>query len=93
MKTLRPHTLDPAQARAQWNELVTLLTSKPTLSERRDVLPFFKTRLDLSLLICSYFPKIKVPDRVAHEYQIDGEFVADLVVGDSSVHHYLLAGC
>jgi hypothetical protein len=67
-----------------------LLASKPSLSERKDVLPFFKNRHDLSLLICSYFPKIKTPDRFAHEYQIDSSFVADLIVGDSAVHHYLL---
>src|SRR5262249_7263601 len=35
-------------------------------------------------------PKIKTPDLFAHEYEIDGDFVADLVVGDSSVRHYLL---
>ncbi len=90
MKNLQPHTLAPATCRIQWNEFSSLLASKPVLSEKNDVLPFFKTRQDLSLLICNYFPKIKTPDRFAHEYEIDGSFVADLVVGDSSVHRYLL---
>ena len=31
-----------------------------------------------------------MPDRLAHEYKSDGDFVADLHVRDSSVHHYLL---
>lgn len=44
----------------------------------------------MSLLICSYFPKVKTPNRFAHEYEIYGDFVADLVVGDSAEHHYLL---
>lgn len=90
MKILQPHTLDPTKCRAEWNDFSKLLASKQTLSERKDILPFFKNRRDLSLLICNYFPMIKNPDRFAHEYSIDGDFVADLVVGDSSAHKYLL---
>jgi len=90
MKNLRRHTLSPANCRQEWNEFAGLLQSKPTLSERRDVLPFFKNRQDLSLLICSYFPKIKKPDCIAHEFEIYGDFVADLVVGGLWQHRYLL---
>ena len=90
MKNLQSHTIDPKRCRAEWSSFITLLASKPVLSEQKDVLPFFKKSKDLSLLICSYFPKIKTPDQFAHEYEIDGDFVADLVVGDSKVHHYLL---
>lgn len=90
MKILQPHTLDPNNCRAEWDAYNSLLAANPTLSEQKDVLPFFKTSKDLSILICSYFPKIKTPDRFAHEYEIDGDFVADLVVGDSKAHNYLL---
>ena len=90
MKNLMSHTLDPAICRAQWSEFSTLLATRATLSEQKDVLPFFKSRKDLSLLICNYFPNIKVPDRFAHEFEIYGDFVADLVVGDSKSKHYLL---
>jgi hypothetical protein len=90
MKNLQPHTIDPTTCRMEWNDFAKLIASKPVLSEQKDVLPFFKKRQDLSLLICNYFPKIKTPDRFAHEYEIDGDFVPDLVVGDSSVHQYLL---
>ena len=90
MKNLQRHTLNAQACRAEWNRYSTLLASKATLSEQKDVLPFFKNSKDLSLLICSYFPKIKSPDHFAHEYEIDGDFIADLVVGDSKVNHYLL---
>lgn len=90
MKNLQPHTLNAQACRTEWNGYSALLTAKTTLSEQKDVLPFFKNSKDLSLLICSYFPKLKTPDVFAHEYEIDGDFVADLVVGDSKVHHYLL---
>jgi hypothetical protein len=90
MKNLTAHIFDPANGRAQWNEFSNLLATKPNLSENKDVLPFFKSRKDISLLICNYFPRIKTPDRFAHEFEIYGDFVADLIVGDSTSKHYLL---
>jgi len=90
MKNLLPHSLNASNCRKEWGDFDALLKTKSQLNEREDVLPFFKARLDLSILICNYFPRIRTPDRVAHEYEIYGDFVADLVVGDSTVHHYLL---
>jgi Domain of unknown function (DUF4263) len=90
MKILEPHALDPANCRAEWNAYSGLLAANATLSERKDVLPFFKKSRDLSLLICNYFPNIRTPNRFAHEYELDGDFVADLIVGDSKAHNYLL---
>jgi hypothetical protein len=90
MKLLVPHKFNAKQCRTEWNAFSAMLSANATLSERNDVLPLFKSSPNLSLLICSYFPKVKAPDCLAHEYPIDGDFVADLVVGDSSVHHYLL---
>lgn len=90
MKHLASHSLDPSECRKEWNEFSRLLTSKRVLGERKDVLPFFKKSHHLSTLICNYLPKIKNPDRFAHEYQIYGDFVADLIVGDASVQKFLL---
>lgn len=90
MKNLKPHTFDALKCRAQWQSFSTMLSSNPTLSERKQVLPFFKKNHDLSALVCNYFPKITNPDRLAHEFQIYGDFVADLIVGDSTDHRYVL---
>ncbi len=90
MKNLENHLLNAVDCRKEWHEFDALLKSKIVLDERRDILPFFKKRHNLSTLICSYFPKIKNPNKFAHEYQIYGDFVADLVVGDSDTQHYLL---
>ncbi|WP_221065467.1 Shedu immune nuclease family protein [Methylomagnum ishizawai] len=84
------HRFDAAKCRTEWQDFIQLLASKPKLSETGDILPFFKQCPDLSLLICKYFPKAKNPDVLAHEYEIYGDFVADLVVGDSAAHQYLL---
>jgi hypothetical protein len=90
MKNLKTHLFDATQCRQEWYEFEDLLKSKSKLEERKDVLPFFKKRHDLSMLICNYFPKVVEPNTFAHEYEIYGDFVADLVVGDSSRHRYLL---
>ena len=90
MKPLRSYSLDPKLGRAQLKEFSKLLASKSILKERKDILPFFKARSDLSLLIANYIPRTSQADRLSHEYQICGDFVADLVVGDSSTNHYLL---
>jgi hypothetical protein len=90
LKNLISHILDPKKCRTEWKEFAELLASSSALSETKDVLPFFKNRNNLSLLLSSYIPMIKAADRVAHEYEIYGDFVADLIVGDSSCHRYLL---
>jgi hypothetical protein len=59
------------------------------LDENGDVLPFFKARHDLALLITSYIPHIKNAHLFAHEFPIYGDFKADLIVGDSSTQSYL----
>jgi hypothetical protein len=62
MKNLKSHNFDAINCRLEWNNFDALLRIKETLSERKDVLPFFKKRHDLSILICSYIPNIKKPD-------------------------------
>ena len=90
MKNLETHSLDATECRKEWKEFDALLKSKLVLNERQDILPFFRKRHNLSILICSYFPKIKNPNKFAHEYEIYGDFVADLVVGDFNTQNYLL---
>lgn len=90
MKRPNPHVLDPADARRQWTDLAALLNAKARLSEGADVLPFFRTRPDLSLLVSHYIPAIRTPDRVATELPHSGDFRIDLVVGDHANGKYLL---
>lgn len=90
MKHLQNHQLDYKKCRDELIEFDNLLKNNATLSEQKDILPFFKSRHDLSTLICSYIPSIRKPDVFAHEFQIYGDFVADLIIGDSITHNYLL---
>ena len=59
MKNLVFHSLNARDCRKEWQEFDALLKSKSVLDERKDILPFFKQRHNLSILICTYFPQIK----------------------------------
>jgi antiviral defense system Shedu protein SduA len=84
MKDFIEIELDRAVCRQQWTAYRDLLESKPELAERADILPFFAQHEHLSALIGTYSPYVYRPDRVAFEYELFGEYVCDLVIGDSA---------
>ncbi len=88
MKNFEEINFDIAICRQKLNELKQHLDNKTELKERKDVLPFFQKRKHLSAFIGSYFPYIDRFDRIAYEYDIFGDFKADLVVGDSKSSWY-----
>ena len=88
MKKLLELEFEPRICRSQLAEFRQLLQSKQSLSERDDILPFFRERRHLSAFVGSYHPQINRFDRVAFEYDIFGDFTADLVVGDSLKKSY-----
>ncbi len=72
----------------QLNDFENLLSSKDELDEEKDILPFFKKRDHLSAYIASCVFPLPAFDRLKHEFDISGEFRADLVVGDSAKNRY-----
>jgi len=88
MKAFEHFAFDPRQCREQVDDLEALLEGQAELSERRDVLGFFRSRKHLSAFIGSYFTYLENPDRIAFEYDIFGDFKADLAVGDSESGQY-----
>jgi hypothetical protein len=88
MKNFLQLEFEPRICRSQLAELQQLLQSKESLSERDDILPFFRERPHLSAFVASYHPQINRFDRVAFEYDLFGDFTADLVVGDSIKKSY-----
>lgn len=74
------------------NELIAfehLLSTHPDLDESSQILPFFKKSLHLSALIGKvYFPDIIDSNRIAFEFDIFGDFKADLVIGDFQKESY-----
>lgn len=89
MKILSPFSLDIAICRSELATFKSLLASKKDLSEQKDILPAFKKLKHLSAFIASYVPSITQYDLLAHEFDIFGDFTADLVIGDSHTKRFL----
>lgn len=79
---LSPWQIDWVACRADLTAYRNLLTGKAELSERDDILPFFRHHADLAALLGTYHPNIESYDRLGLEVRLFGEYVADIVVGD-----------
>lgn len=88
MKTLERFSLNLPKCKEELLAFKDLLDSRQTLSERDDILPFFKANKHLAALIGSYNPRINSFDRLATEFNLFGDYSCDLVVGDSHSHNY-----
>ena len=88
MKDFIKLDFNPHIVRSQLRELRYLLDKNKSLSEKDDILPFFRDNHQLSAFIGSYHPKINRFNRLAFEYDIFGDFTADLVIGDSIKKSY-----
>jgi hypothetical protein len=82
MKEFDEIDFDPEVCLAQLDDSDELLSRKEILSEQEDSLPLFRERRHLSAYIGTYHGLLSRPNRVAFEFEMLGEFVADLVVGD-----------
>ena len=89
MKQFATHTLAIPHVSTEFTAFKALLASKPELSERDEILPFFKGHLQLGSFISTYIPDIANPDLLATEYDLFGDFACDLAVGDSKSHTFL----
>lgn len=74
--------IDIKQCWIELEEFETLLRDKKELNERKDILPFFKERPNLSACIGWYAPD-NFCNQIKHEFTLFGDFRADLIVGDS----------
>jgi hypothetical protein len=85
MKALDAHVFDPAKSRTELDEFKALLDAHPALAERDHLMPLFKWCRHLTALIGTQIPGIGTPDRVASEFQVFGDYAADLVIGNSDL--------
>jgi hypothetical protein len=82
MKKLEDITFDYTLCRRQVEEFRSWLAGKDELSERDDVLPFFRDRPQMAVLFGMFNPRIAWADRIAWEFDIFGDFACDLAVGE-----------
>jgi len=80
---------DLPKCKKEVNELGRLLTSKADLSEKRDILPFFRTRDQLCAFIGTFARDIGPASEIAREFSFLGDFAADLLVGNRDNKEYL----
>lgn len=85
---LRTVAFDAARCRSELEEMSALL-QKPELSERKDVLPFFRARDQLCALIGEYVPDFGKNPLIAHEFGLLNDYRADLFVGSRETEEYL----
>lgn len=88
MKDFDDHAFDAVECRRDLAELKNLLDSSDNLGEQSDILPFFQSHRNLSALLGSYNPNLTRFDLIAFEYDIFGDFAADLVIGDSRKYEF-----
>ncbi len=75
---------DPKQCRIEIDEFGALLRAKAELSEKTDVQPFFKGRVQVSAFIGSLMRNIGPASQICFEYGFFGDYTADLVYGDKA---------
>jgi hypothetical protein len=82
-------TVNKRQVKADLKEFEELLNDpdKPELDERSDILPFFRSHHHLSAFMGFYNPLITSRNtELAFEFDIFGDHVADLAIGDAINH-------
>ncbi len=90
MKKLEEVRFDSALCRKQLEELRAWLAGKVDLSERNDVLPFFRLRPHLAVLFGMFNLRVGLADRIAWEFDLFGDFACDLIVGQWDAGAYCL---
>ena len=79
---------DVERCRAELDQFDALLAANAGLSERDQVLPFFRARPQLTAFLGSYNRNLASYDRLAFEFSLFGGPVADVVVGDGAKQAY-----
>lgn len=82
MKDFLEITFDAVECRKELENYRLLLESKEALSERADLQPFFRRSRHLTAYIGAALGKIGVAKQVAYEFELFGDFAADIVIGN-----------
>lgn len=82
MKEFTRVQFDAARCRKELDRFQALLRSKNELSERGDLQRLFKSSPQLAAFIGTSIPDIGPANRLAHEFQVFGDFAADIVIGN-----------
>ena len=90
MKSLEKITFDAKRAKRELLDLGSLLAARSALDERREIKPVFRKSPQLAAFLGTYAPNVVPADRLAYEFQIAGDFGADIVVGNHATNTYCM---
>lgn len=82
--------IDLATVSKEIQEFQDLLDTSSSLQERADLLPFFKSRPQLTAWFGTVNTDLVRPDAVAYEHPIFGRYQADILVGDTARGQFAL---
>jgi hypothetical protein len=82
MKEFATVVFDPVQCRAELDALRDLLASNQELSEGKDLLPLFRKSPQLAAFLRATIWDLGPANRLAYEFQIFGDYAADIVIGN-----------
>jgi hypothetical protein len=88
MKKFDHITFKPDQCITEVAAFKKLLRSAKELSEQDQLLPFFQQNHQLCALMGKLHPRIVIPDLLAREYDLFGDFACDFVIGQSNRDAY-----
>lgn len=90
MNQLSSFQFDIKSCARELDQFQELLNTKHELSEKDDILPFFRSHLNLLAYTGSFVPTIASFNRLNPEYSFYGDFRADAIVGDWDKKSYCL---
>ena len=90
MKDFKTIVYDATKVRKELAEFDSLLKSRLSLSERKDLIPFFRKREQLSAFMGTYALNIGPGTHLAYEFPFLGDFAADIIVGNRDQGEYLV---
>jgi hypothetical protein len=89
MKTFLNVPWDKVACQAQRDRFQQLLESRDSVSESKDMLPLFRSCVQLSACVGNLYFGRRIRDLVAFEYDLFGDFACDLVAGNSERKSYV----
>lgn len=90
MKNLQEIRFSAEQCARELKDFRGLLNRSENLQEEVDLRPFFQRAQQLCAFIGTYMPDIGPANLLAYEFQVAGDFVADIVVGNRETQQFCM---
>jgi hypothetical protein len=90
MKKFDEVRFSASQCRDELSAFGDLLDRNTSLLERQHLKPFFEGARQLSAFIGTYAPDIGPASLLAYEFEIGGDFIADIVVGNRGTQTFCM---